>query len=154
VDAVYLLAEVFGGRLCDMLYRMSLPPKRNNLMAKGVFLLSSLSEKNKEFSPDRGGARVLHGDMPVAEAAADVVGRIRSIYVPIAQSILGLTPDLAKHVVARPDCFSYPLTILAVLEKLGISSTYSEIAGIRAAAKAFKKESGLKIRELIDAAVF
>lgn len=79
----------------------------------------------------------------------DVVAKIQSLYLPIVQSILCLTPDLARHVVERPECFSYPLTILALLEKLDISSAYTELEGTPSVARLFKKEAGLNIRELI-----
>jgi hypothetical protein len=145
-EHVYLQAHIFGGRLHALIEQLQLPRERNNLMAKGVFFLTTLGEKKKEFSPDIGGARLLYDEMPMKEVVQEISSRIKSTYLPIVESVLQLSPALATYVIDRPVCFSYPLTILAVLQRLGISNAYAEALTVPNAKLAFKKEWGFDIQ--------
>jgi hypothetical protein len=146
---VHLQAHVFSGRLHRIIEQLQVPRERNNLMARGVFFLTTLSEKNKEFSPDIGGARLLYDEMPTAAIAEDIGLKIRSTYLPIIESVLCLSPTLATNVLERPECFSYPLTILAILQRLGVTNTYSEALAVPKAKQIFKKEWGLDIQKVL-----
>jgi hypothetical protein len=72
------------------------------------------------------------------------------IYLPLAEAILLMTPNLPKYVVRYPDGFAYPLTVLAVLDRLGISSDFHRLRTGPHTKKLFRRERSLDFDKLLD----
>jgi hypothetical protein len=82
-----------------------------------------------------------------ASFTADMLQRI---YLPLAEAILLMTPDLPKYVVRYPDGFTYPLTVLAILDKLGISSEFRRLRTDPHTKNLFKRERSLDFDKLLE----
>lgn len=152
VDGLYLHVGVFGGELSDCLSQLHLPKETNNLLTSGVFFLNTLSEKNREFSPDAGGARLLDATTTPAGLADATIGKIKQFYLPLVEAILTLSPELPAYVVKYAECFSYPLTILAILERLGLEPKFTQIVTTKHDISRFKRERGFDFESLLKGA--
>ena len=150
VSGYYLQVHVKGGELHDAISEMNLPTSANQLLCQGVYFHSSLSEKNKQFSPDIGGARLLYPNCDEASICEDTIDRIKRNNLPLIHSVLYLTKDLPNHVLEYTADFSYPLGILAYLQKRGIDETFTRATSDPALRKKFKKEHQIDYKKLLE----
>jgi len=153
VDGLYLQVHVFGGALNDALCAVAMPEGINNLFTAGVFFLSTLSEKDRRFSPEPGGALLLRSPIDTAAIAVRVAEKIRTIYLPIVESILTVDDELPKIVVEYSEYFSYPLTVLAILKAVGRSAALDDVLADAALRRRFKREVALDFEKIIDKSV-
>lgn len=148
VPAIYLIRHVYGGELFDEISSYNLPQTASNIAAKGFYCHTSLSEKFKEFSPDLGGARLLHPSQNIGDVALDIAKRIETHTSPILESIINPSANLATFILSSPEDFSYPLAALAILQRRKLSNKYEELLQQKLP-RGFRKEQQFDYKKMI-----
>lgn len=147
VGAVYLVVSVDKGRLARIFEVLTLPPEAKNGSMVGIFVHGSLSEGSK--SPGFG-RRLLHDWTSPEAFAQHCADMLQRIYLPMAEAVLLMTPDLPKYVARYPDSFAYPLTVLAILDRLGISPEYHRMRVDQHTKNLFKREKRLNFEKILE----
>lgn len=149
VDAIYLVTQVTGGRLADMVSAANMPSTARRSLAAALYFKSTLSEKQPRFTTQQGGAEYFSATTDVVQLAERLVGRAFEHYLPSIETILSITPALSGLIVDEAQFFSFPLTALAILEQLGQDATFSHVEGTKQARALSPKESSLDVRSLV-----
>lgn len=112
-DGVYLQARVFDGSTCQTLKALDLPPL-NIVLSQDLLLLSSLSEENKEFGDQLGGAVNLYAAMDVEAISAKIVEKLKAFHLPVIHRFLTLAPQLPDDILQYPAHYAFPAATAAL----------------------------------------
>jgi hypothetical protein len=149
-SAFYLQCSIFDGNLQQEILSLNLPKNNSNLLCNDIYLHSTLGERNREFSPDQGGARYIYQNSNFHEIANDTVNYIVKKYISTISCVLNIESNLDLLVIKNANYFSYPLGILAILQKRNISTAFLEMLTSGSIDKQFKKECGFNYKEMLQ----
>ncbi len=116
-DAYYVIASVSGGEVHEFC-KAHAPPYRSNLLNPDMTLLhSSLSDRDRRFADEAGGAvRVWKAD-GIERICERMLEKIRAFHLPRICHALTAAPELVQDVLGGPDDYAYPALAIAAVRR-------------------------------------